>query len=193
MFYLLFFPLIVFSKKMVEINQYKLYSSSCSSFPDNTEKYDMQTCYMDTLMHDNYGLSIEFDYCSIDDEQVKMLFYDNKKCSSNNNMIVKYLESGYYKVNGGCYKFKCIEVNEEEDDNFFDGLIGTGIIIGIILYCCLPCIVVGICICLCVKICQQDNIINNHNIAPQPHIIIHNPDLHYPKQNIEMTKQTEGI
>ena len=194
----------VLSKKMVEMKQYKLYSSSCGGIL-NTENYDLQKCYMDTLMHDNYGLSISFDYCSIDDKEVKLLQYDNKKCSTNNNLVVKYLKESYYKVNGGCYTFKCIEV--EEDGNFFDGLIGAGVIVGIILYCCLPCILLSLCIYLCVRVCQNNNeVINNNMIQqPQPHIIVHNPNLQYPQpiihnpklqhpQSIQMTQQViEGL
>ena len=191
--YLLSLIQIVLSKKVVEISKYNKYgSNTCGIYSIEKEEYDLQKCYMDTLMHDNYGLSIKFEYCSISDDQVKILLYDNKQCSVNNNMVTKYLDNTMYRVNGGCYKFKCIEINDEDDGDFFDWLLGASILISIMLYCCLPCIILGICICLCVKICQQEQIINNNMAVQQPpQIILHNPNL---PQHIEMVnRNTEGL
>ena len=107
----------VYSKKMVQIKQYEYDTEDeeCKYFPKEIEKYNLDTCYMDTLMHDNYGSSITFEYC--DEDVVKLLLHDDKICSLNNKLKHYYSDQGMKKVNGGCYRFKCIEDKDEYNVN----------------------------------------------------------------------------
>ena len=73
--------------KMVQIKQYgyDTEDEECDYFPKKIRNYNLDTCYMDTLMHDNWGRSVTFEFC--DEDIVKMLFHDDEICSLNSDIF----------------------------------------------------------------------------------------------------------
>lgn len=115
--------LCVSSKKMIEIKQYNLdKNDNCEYLPIKVENHELNKCSTDTLLHDTFGYSIEFENC--DGFYTKLIRYDNNKCLLNSEVDDIMIKSfDILKVNSKCYSFSCVEVENKSLKIFLNNVL----------------------------------------------------------------------